>query len=86
MWVVIPEVQTVTKCHAQAPGSATVPTAAALTCSRALVGFSAEASGTAVGQGQGAAGRYTAADYHRAYASGAVTPLQVPVLAAALSP
>ena len=61
-----------------------MPTAAALTRLRAVAGFSAEASGAAVGEGQGAAGRYTAADYHRAYASGAVTPLQVPVLAAVL--
>ena len=51
-------------------------------CSRAnllrcAAGLSAEASGAAIRQGQGAAGRYTAADYQRAYASGAVTPLQV---------
>ncbi|KAK9834816.1 hypothetical protein WJX81_000884 [Elliptochloris bilobata] len=44
---------------------------------QAVPGFSGKAAGEPAGQGQGAAGRYTAADYRRAYISGAATPSQV---------
>ena len=63
-----------------------VRVAATLTCSGDVAGVSAKARGAAMSEGQGAAGRYTAADYQRAYASGAVTPLQVRALAVVLGP